>query len=381
MEVQLMLTGLKKFTALLLVLTIVFSQVIISAPAESPASSSSQDSADMNDSNNTKTAAANADYANFRNVKAGRIGQFVLFRSQHPANGSSRSVHANALAKMNAIAAVLNLSDSDKKLKSNFTTHKIAPTHYYRSLYEKGNVHLANMKGAYNETAYRTKIVACMRFMIRKQGPYLVHCEIGRDRTGFVILLLESLMGASYTYMFKDYAQSYISRDGLTYEQARKKSIPLINEIMHRITGKPKNTGWGKLNLTYYAELYLKKGGMSPAEINTLKRNLMMNCPQYGSYYDLVYVPREADNPEYVPAEPTPYDQASEVSEFSKAENETDNGNDNGGETGGETGGGTGGETGGETGGGTGGGTGGDDGGETGGGTGGKTGDKTGNKN
>ena len=79
MEVQLMLTGLKKFTALLLVLTIVFSQVIISAPAESPASSS-QDSADMNDSNNTKTAAANADYANFRNVKAGRIGTFNLFR-------------------------------------------------------------------------------------------------------------------------------------------------------------------------------------------------------------------------------------------------------------------------------------------------------------
>lgn len=368
-----MLTGLKKFTALLLVLTIVFSQVIISAAAESPASSSSQDSADMNDSNNTKTAAANADYANFRNVKAGRIGQFVLFRSQHPANGSSRSVHANALAKMNAIAAVLNLSDSDKKLKSNFTTHKITPTHYYRSLYEKGNVHLANMKGAYNETAYRTKIVACMRFMIRKQGPYLVHCEIGRDRTGFVILLLESLMGASYTYLFKDYAQSYISRDGLTYEQARKKSIPLINEIMHHITGKPKNTGWGKLNLTYYAELYLKKGGMSPAEINTLKRNLMMNCPQYGSYYDLVYVPREADNPEYVPAEPTPYDQASEVSEFSKAENETDNGNDNGGETGGENGG--------ETGGGTGGDNGGETGGETGGDNGGETGDKTGNNN
>ena len=28
-------------------------------------------------------------------------------------------------------------------------------------------------------------------------GPYLVHCNVGRDRTGFVVLLLQSLCGCS----------------------------------------------------------------------------------------------------------------------------------------------------------------------------------------
>ena len=262
-----MLSILKKTAALLLTLTITFSQCTISAAAETY-DFSNQETVDMSYTDMSNTSVSDADFGNFRNVKAGRIGTFNLFRSQHPANGTSRSISANKLAKKNAISAVLNLSDSDKKLNTYFVKNKIASTYYYRTLYAKGNVHLANMKGQYNETVYRKQIVECMRFIIRKQGPYLVHCEIGRDRTGFVILLIESLMGASYTYMFKDYAQSYISRDGLTYEQARKKSIPLINEIMSRITGKPKNTGWGKLNLSYYAELYLKKGGMSPAELN-----------------------------------------------------------------------------------------------------------------
>ena len=316
-----MLSILKKTAALLLTLTITFSQCTISAAAETY-DFSNQETVDMSYTDMSNTSVSDADFGNFRNVKAGRIGTFNLFRSQHPANGTSRSISANKLAKKNAISAVLNLSDSDKKLNTYFVKNKIASTYYYRTLYAKGNVHLANMKGQYNETVYRKQIVECMRFIIRKQGPYLVHCEIGRDRTGFVILLIESLMGASYTYMFKDYAQSYISRDGLTYEQARKKSIPLINEIMSRITGKPKNTGWGKLNLSYYAELYLKKGGMSPAELNTLKRNLSMNYPEGGTYYDIGFVPRDLAAPSKARTDDAvTYDRASEVSETTKNEN------------------------------------------------------------
>ena len=323
-----MLAGPKRIIALLLTLTIVFSQCTISIFAENY-DFSNQEAADMTYISNDSSSSSDADRGNFRNVKAGRIGENNLFRSQHPANGSSRSTFANKLASKNAIGAVLNLSDSEKKLNSKFATYKIAPSYYYRSLYEKGNVHCANMRGTYNETVYRSKIVECMRFMIRKQGPYLVHCEVGRDRTGFVMLLLESLMGASYTYMFKDYAQSYISRDGKTYEEAKKISIPLINEMMHNITGKPKNTGWGRLNLAYYAELYLKKGGMSPAELNTLKRNLSMNCPEGGIYYDLGYVPNTSERPGTVRTDDAvTYDQSSEVSESSKNEN-ANNENDN----------------------------------------------------
>lgn len=318
-----MLTSPRRFIALLLILMVVFSQSVISAAGESY-NFSDQEVYDMADVSNDNVLPSDAANANFRNVKAGRIGRYNLFRSQHPANGTSGSFSANKLAKKNAIATVLNLSDSDLKLKANFETHQLAPTYYYRTLYAKGNVYLANMRGTYVEKVYRKKIVECMRFMIRKRGPYLVHCEIGRDRTAYVILLIESLMGASYTYMFKDYAQSYISRDGMTYEQARNVSLPLINEIMHNITGKPKNTGWGSLNLSYYAELYLKKGGMSPAELNTLKRNLSMNNPEDGIYYDLCYVPKEWKIPETVPADSSAYENASETAKKESAAEEAE---------------------------------------------------------
>ena len=50
--------------------------------------------------------------ANFRNAKAGRIGRNNLYRSQHPANNTNRSLCANALLEQNKIWTVLNLSDT-----------------------------------------------------------------------------------------------------------------------------------------------------------------------------------------------------------------------------------------------------------------------------
>ena len=148
-----MLSILKKTAALLLTLTITFSQCTISAIAETY-DFSNQETVDMSYTDMSNASVSDADFGNFRNVKAGRIGTFNLFRSQHPANGTSRSISANKLAKKNAISAVLNLSDSDKKLNTYFVKNKIASTYYYRILYAKGNVHLANMKGQHNEAVY-----------------------------------------------------------------------------------------------------------------------------------------------------------------------------------------------------------------------------------
>ena len=273
-----MLTSPRRFIALLLILMVVFSQSVISAAGESY-NFSDQEVYDMADVSNDNVLPSDAANANFRNVKAGRIGRYNLFRSQHPANGTSGSFSANKLAKKNAIATVLNLSDSDSKLKANFETHQLAPTYYYRTLYAKGNVYLANMRGTYVEKVYRKKIVECMRFMIRKRGPYLVHCEIGRDRTAYVILLIESLMGASYTYMFKDYAQSYINVNHYSAAKARAKAITCLNNELHYMTGKSKKTNWSKTDLVKGAEGYLKKCGMTYREITKLKKSLSTSYP------------------------------------------------------------------------------------------------------
>ena len=43
------------------------------------------------------------------------------------------------------------------------------------------------------------------------EPPYLIHCVEGKDRTGFVVFLLENLMGASREKMERDYACSFVN--------------------------------------------------------------------------------------------------------------------------------------------------------------------------
>jgi protein tyrosine phosphatase len=46
-------------------------------------------------------------------------------------------------------------------------------------------------------------------FMIKHNGPYLIHCNAGNDRTGFVIAIIEGLMGAGIKEILYDYLLSF----------------------------------------------------------------------------------------------------------------------------------------------------------------------------
>ena len=113
--------------------------------------------------------------------------------------------------------------------------------------------------------------------MSKHNGPFLVHCQVGRDRTGFVILLLECLMEASYKDMLNDYAQSYVNINGYSLAQSQSKAVQCLNEEFQYMTGKKNITDWNKVDLVKYAERYLKKGGMTSREIKKLKKRLSVS--------------------------------------------------------------------------------------------------------
>lgn len=253
-----MLTKIKRCLVFLLILTTLFSLHVVNAAEQN-------------------TIKNEADYANFRNVRAGKIGRNILYRSQHPANGTAKSFYANKLAEKKGVRIVLNLSDSKSQLKKYFKDYQIDKSYYYRTLYKKNRVYTAHMSGRHTNSSYRKKVAASLKFMSKHKGPYLVHCQIGRDRTGFVILLLECLMEASYTDMLNDYAKSYVNVNGYSYEKAQSKAVQCLNEEFHYMTGKKIDTDWTKVNLVKYAERYLKKGGMTSREIKTLKKRLKVS--------------------------------------------------------------------------------------------------------
>lgn len=252
---QLMTAKTRKFLAFLLLLTAIFSMTIVNASG----------------AGSTASAAV---YGNFRNVKSGKIGWDTLYRSQHPANGSFRSKFANELAEEYRIRTVLNLSDSDSTLKAYFRKNKISSSYYYRTLYSSGRVYTANLSQKHTSSSYRKKVANGLKFLSKNKGPYLIHCEVGRDRTGFVILLLECLMGASYDEMLSDYAISYVNVNQYTQEKARQKAISCLNEEFSYMTGKAKSTNWRQVDLSQHAVNYMIKGGMSYTEISALRKNL-----------------------------------------------------------------------------------------------------------
>jgi protein tyrosine/serine phosphatase len=56
---------------------------------------------------------------------------------------------------------------------------------------------------------FQRKLRKGFLFMIKHKGPYLIHCSAGRDRTGFVIMVLEALMGATLDEITEDYIRTY----------------------------------------------------------------------------------------------------------------------------------------------------------------------------
>ena len=221
--------------------------------------------------------------ANFRNVQAGSMGQNVLYRSAHPvqatkSGSTTRARAANRLAQQHGIQAVLNLDDSDSDIKKNLKKFNATPSnYYYAALYEQGKVSASGMPGpdGNRNSSYRKKMTKAIKFFVTHEGPYLVHCAIGRDRTGITIELLLGLMGASYDYMFDDWAKSDPNLKGTSVSQARENARERLNADLAFITGKNlKNSEWKKVDFRSYAENFLKKGGMSSNEIATLKANL-----------------------------------------------------------------------------------------------------------
>ena len=257
-----MRSKIKKCLALVLTVVTLCSLTIVNADVKNPAT-------------------ADEALGNFRNARAGSIGANCLYRSQHPVNGSYRSRFALKLMQENNIRTVLDLSDSDSSLKKYFKKNNIGASNYYRMLYNSGSVYTAHMSGGSRKgSSTRKKVAKVGRFMAKKKGPYLIHCELGRDRTGFVMLVLESLMGAPYSYMLDDFTFTDMNRKGDTYEKSKKTAISRLNSDLSIMTGKSKKTNWSKQDLAKYAEKYLKKGGMTKSEIAALKRNLTVSYPK-----------------------------------------------------------------------------------------------------
>ncbi len=148
-------------------------------------------------------------FANFRAVSVSGLGENVLYRSASPCdNQHNRAPYVDALIKKAGVGFILDLADNDEKI-AGYIAKDDFNSPYFLSLREAGKVCPIALNTNFTSEAFGRKLAAGLITMAESDSPYLVHCTEGKDRTGFVCLLLEALCGASYDEIEADYMITY----------------------------------------------------------------------------------------------------------------------------------------------------------------------------
>lgn len=252
--------------------------------------------------------ASDAVFANFRNVAVGDLGENAFFRSSSPVNNElNRAAYADDLAEANSIQTVMNLADSNE-LIGGYIAAEGFDSPYYQSLYEAGKVKALNLGVDFTAADFKSGLAEGLRFFAENEGPYLVHCNEGKDRAGFVSALLECLMGATYDEVVADYMTTYVNyyhlEEGSEQYEAVKNSN--IVSILTNITGAAEGTDLTTVDLAAAAEDYMLDAGLTADEVTALKANLAKD------YTVETEAPAEETPAEETPAEETPAEETPE---------------------------------------------------------------------
>lgn len=221
---------------------------------------------------------SDAVFANFRAVTAGNIAPETLYRGSSPINNKyGRAKVANQCVEEAKIATVLNLSDSDEKIKELFLTEDFESL-YYRELYEGGHVLALDLASDFYSKEFSEKLIQGFEFLAENEPPYLLHCQEGKDRAGFATMLLESLTGAELDEIIADYMISFDNYFGVSEQSDAEKYHAIIEnnllEMLLHVTGADSMDSLRKVNMEEAATKYLLENGMEEEKLQILKDKL-----------------------------------------------------------------------------------------------------------
>ena len=147
-------------------------------------------------------------FGNFRVVNVGNLKRDILYRSSSPVdNQHSRAAVVDKLIN-GKVNTIINLSDDEAELAEHFNAADFNSP-YAKSLYDRGSIIALSMNMSFKDNAFKQKLIAGLRFALNNDGPYLIHCVEGKDRTGFVCMIFEALAGATYEEIVNDYMITY----------------------------------------------------------------------------------------------------------------------------------------------------------------------------
>ena len=244
-----------------------------------------QDAFDITYTDNRDDYSSDEVFANFRACSGGKLKADAVYRSASPIdNEHNRAPYVEALMKQAGVAYVLDLSDSAEEADEFEAEDEAAGVDisYFMGLRDAGNVGLLNLTADYPSQEFSETLASGLIEMSQHDGPYLVHCIEGKDRTGFVCVLLEALAGASYDELRVDYMATYANYYGITKESDPDKyeAISSLNldGMLGFLAGVDENAEDVDLRSLDYSEparRYLLGGGMTEEQVDALVARLV----------------------------------------------------------------------------------------------------------
>lgn len=203
-------------------------------------------------------------FANFRVVDTSGMGVNKLYRSSSPINPEiGRSTYADGAARAAGIATVINLADASN-------TYESPEDAYYKTC----QVVYLNLGMDFASETSRAALARGLRFIIDGEAPYLLHCNEGKDRAGFVSALLECLMGAAIDEVVEDYMETYVNYYGVEQGSEKYEAVKNSN-IIKTLNAVFDVDDVCEADLAAEAEDFLIENlGLSADEVNALKKKL-----------------------------------------------------------------------------------------------------------
>ncbi len=211
-------------------------------------------------------------FANFRAITVGGIAEGVLYRTSSPVNNElGRAAYADDLIEAAGVQTVINLADSDEAIQE-YMAAEDYDSPYYQSLYEAGNVIALNMGVDYQSEDFQAKLKTGLEFMLDHPGPYAFHCTEGKDRAGFVAILLEALMGGTQEEIVADYMLSYenyyhVEKGSEQYELISQVAVGMLEDL----AGLEEDADLSGVDLQQAAVDYLTGIGMTAEQVSGLQ--------------------------------------------------------------------------------------------------------------
>ena len=226
-------------------------------------------------SNNILDYESTEQYCNFRELTGGKLRKGAFFRGVSPVDNSrGRAADTDTLLEKHGITFILDLADSADDMKG-YLKDKDLHSPYTSGLFKSGKFTGLALSASYQSEDYKKNLASGLREMLQAGAPVYIHCTEGKDRTGFVCLLLEALAGASYEEMRADYMKTYENYYSITSENAPQKYSAIVSlyfdpflSYLHR-TEDP-----AAADYVQDAVDYLLSAGMTRGEIDRLREFL-----------------------------------------------------------------------------------------------------------